>query len=525
MSQTRFIADETLHRLGLSYTGYRLFLASGLLFTVLLTQHDTFLGEKYPALYFALCVTYFVICFINFFSFKFYRKLLQRQLFTYLIIDVLHLTIMLYISSGPNIVTILLFIVVVLAANMLLSSKQALALTLLSIIAVVYQQFFYSIFESEHITFVGTSSIITLVFLATYALGQAAVKRLHFVESIAVSQRSAIVQLQHINQNIIEQLDTGFMVIDTKGEIITFNESARTLLFLPIYTSAHLHQLSQIHPQLYHLLQIQTQAQLRGIFQFKPHPEAEELSIQYRPISSNQQQLTLLIIESLIKIDQQVQQLKLASLGQLSASIAHEIRNPLAAIAQANELLDSEVEVEQQVLTKMIQRQCSRINHIIEDTLNMSRQNQTHPEQIVLYPWLKAFIQEDLVDIQQYLHLTIEDKVCITFDPNQLRLVLINLIRNGIRHGHEKSPESQVIIAAHQVADLVFLDIMDQGQGVSERQRHNLFEPFYSTATSGTGLGLYLSKTFCEANHARLKYISQSEGACFRIECLPEDKS
>lgn len=511
---------ETLHRLGLSYTGYRLLLALGLFFILLVTHDNLLIGARNPDLYFFISSAYIGLCVTNFLTFKLYQKKLPQQIFIYLILDIIHLTLILYLSSGPNIAIILLYMIVVLVSTMLLTKKKALVLTLLSVIAVVYQQFFFSIFEGEKISFIGTSSLITLVFLSTYILGQITVNRMNFVEALAIDQRKEILQLQNIHQNILQQLDTGFMVLDADGKIITLNDAAHTFLSIDTFSVHHQDNLMQLLPNLYKILQQHSTTQLRGVFHFFFDDETTGLSIQYRPIATQQQQFTLLIIDSLQKINQQAQQLKLASLGQLSASIAHEIRNPLAVISQANELLQGDLDDQQQQLSAMIHKQCTRINRIIEDTLNMSRQNQTIAENISLDIWLINFIEEDLQDVKKFLNIDIEANLVIHFDPHQLRLVLINLVRNAIRHGHQHQPESLVTIHAHCAGDAIFIDVLDQGMGVPERQQRNLFAPFYSTAIDGTGLGLYLSKTFCEANHARLKYVAQTQGACFRIECL-----
>ncbi|MCJ8145432.1 ATP-binding protein [Acinetobacter sp. A3.8] len=516
---------ETLKRLGASYTGYRLFLALGLLAILLVSMNDLIIGARHPKAYLVLSIAYVLICGMNFLTFRYKQKYLSQQLFVYLIIDYLHLSAILYLSTGPNIAIVLLFMMLVLAAVMLLSARKALIITLLSVIAVVYQQFFYSIFGDGNVAFFGTSSLITLVFLSTYAIARIGIRRLKFIESVATTQRSAIFQLQQINQNIIEQLETGFMVLDQQGMIISINRSAENLLQLPndmLLRSKDLHHIDE--KLLQEILRHKAQ-NYKGTFIYTADIGVE-LNIHYRPIiTRNQtQQLTLFTIESMDKINQQVQRLKLASLGQLSASIAHEIRNPLSAISQANELLEDDIDDDLKSLTEMIDKQCKRINRIIEDTLNMSRQNQTVSEDIDLYPWLRSFIREDLMDVQKHLRLTIEAKTEIHFDPHQLRLVLINLIRNAIRHGHQHIPNSRIDIKAHRLGDYTMIDVIDQGTGVSSAQLQNLFEPFHSTAVNGTGLGLYLSKTFCEANHAHLKYIPQTQGACFRIECpLMED--
>lgn len=511
---------ETQQRLGSSYTAYRLLLSLGLFAILLVTVQDLIIGARHPFIYAILSCCYVVLCAINFLTFKFYQKKQHLQLFIYLTIDVIHITAMLFLSSGPNIAIVLLYMMVVLAATMLLSPNKALFLTLTSIIAVVYQQFFYSIFDGENISFIGSSALITLVFLSTHFLGKVASKRMQFVEELAVDQRKEILQLQQIHQSIIEQLDTGFMVINDQGTVITFNESAKTLLNIPndmLYPQQNLHDLCQ---DFYRELLVHSEQQLRGVFHYACNQDGTGLSIQYRPIATQKQQLTLLIIESLQKINQQVQQLKLASLGQLSASIAHEIRNPLAAISQANELLASTSAEEQRMLSQMIQKQCLRINRIIEDTLAMSKQQKTFAEHIPLQSWLSTFIHEDLTDIADSLYISCEEEISIYFDTEQLRQVLINLIRNAVRHGQAHIPNSLVQIQVKQLGESVHIDIMDQGTGVDLKQQSNLFEPFHTTATNGTGLGLYLSKTLCEANHARLCYIPQPQGACFRIECV-----
>ncbi|TXJ10274.1 MAG: HAMP domain-containing histidine kinase [Acinetobacter sp.] len=525
MANKQFNQLETQQRLGFSYTSYRLLLSLGLFAILLFLQHDLMLSTHYPILYTTISSIYLGMCIINFLTFKFYQKHVQLQLFVYLMLDMIHITLILFLSFAPNIAIILLYIVVVLAATMLLTPRKALFLTLASIIAVVYQQFFYSIFDGTKVLFIGSSALITLVFISTYALGQIASKRMKFVETLAVDQRKEIIQLQYIHQSIIEQLDTGFMVIDRDGKIITYNETARTLLNLPTEISLQQQNFRHIQEQLFLELEQHRKHTLRGIFHYFTAPDTTGLSVQYRPIATQQQQFTLLIFENLQKVNQHVQQLKLASLGQLSASIAHEIRNPLAAISQANELLAADQLEHQQIFTKMIQKQCLRINRIIEDTLNMSRQHQTMPEDVMLYTWLHEMANEDLADVKPFLYLDIEYNTCISFDPQQLRQVLINLVRNAIRHGHEHIPNSLVHLRVQQFGETLHIDVIDQGLGISEQQQHKLFEPFHSTASHGTGLGLYLSRTLCEANHARLKYIPQTQGACFRIECLLRNNS
>ncbi|MFB2539312.1 PAS domain-containing sensor histidine kinase [Acinetobacter sp. c3-l95] len=525
MLDAAMIFDEQkniTYRLGRAYTQYRLLIAIGLsILQWLVLGTATIEDVHHPLIYFCVSAIYLFFCFIGLFVFKYYRKYATTQLFVYLLLDIIYISTILFLSSGPNLTIVLLYMIVVLAATLLLPKNSALFITLASIVVIVYQQFFITLFDSEKINFLGSSAILTLVFLTTHFIGQMAVKRLHHVEITALKQRREILKLQSINQSIIEQLDTGFMVIDDTGKIITVNASTQELLHVPVYEMHRHRMLVDIQSKLYMQLHQYLKVSKHGTFNYIDESQCVGVVIRYRPISTQQSQFTLLVFESLAKINQQAQQMKLASLGQLSASIAHEIRNPLAAIAQANELLIDDGLPEQNMLTSMIQRQCKRIDGIIEDTLNMSKQYNTMPIQINLKSWLSEFVHDDVSDIEKYLKFEVPHSIIIYFDPSQLRQVLINLIRNAIRHGHEKVPESKVTIKATQEQDIVFIDVIDQGNGVPDQQRANLFEPFHSTAVNGTGLGLYLSKTFCEANYAYLSYISQPQGgACFRIECI-----
>jgi two-component system sensor histidine kinase PilS (NtrC family) len=242
---------------------------------------------------------------------------------------------------------------------------------------------------------------------------------------------------------------------------------------------------------------------------------------------------TIVILENLSRVNQKAQQMKLASLGRLTASIAHEIRNPLAAISQAGELLSEMVDhPDQQALLGMIQKQSSRMNRMIEDILQLSRRSTSRPQPIPLVEWIQEFIKNfipnstDMIQSQNYtsdqlyleVQATREDDHSIVFDPMQLEQVMTNLVNNGLHHGAKVHNKPRIYLRIKTLeSGLVMLDVMDQGAGVSQHAMSSLFEPFFTTESGGTGLGLYLSRAFCEANGASLWCIPQSHGACFRI--------
>ena len=228
--------------------------------------------------------------------------------------------------------------------------------------------------------------------------------------------------------------------------------------------------------------------------------------------------ITAISIEKIEKLNERVQYLKLASLGQLSASIAHEIRNPLASVVQANNLIIGSSPEKVDRFVSIVSTQCGRIDKIIKSTLNMAKNKGFNPVAIDLNNFFKSLLKDDVYDVSNFIEIKIECNQRILFDEEQLRQVFINLIRNAVRH-NSKDKDKQILINIYQKNDAVVIDVIDHGAGVEESKIQNLFNPFFSTDINGTGLGLYLCKNLCEANHGKIEYVKISEGACFRVQC------
>jgi two-component system sensor histidine kinase PilS (NtrC family) len=225
----------------------------------------------------------------------------------------------------------------------------------------------------------------------------------------------------------------------------------------------------------------------------------------------------LIFIEDTRKTAQQAQQLKLASLGRLTASIAHEVRNPLGAISHATQLLaESEnLDFADMKMIDIIQRHSQRVNQIIENTLQLSRRSEPSIENILITPWLEKIIYDFEVQTrhksedQRIFVLSNNKDLSALFDPNQMEQVIINLIENAIHHGEKQLNDLCVFIFIGETKDQnqVFIDVIDQGAGISSENIEHLFEPFFTTESQGTGLGLYLSREICEANQAQLEFL------------------
>ena len=554
------LSPPQLRRLGLIYSSYRFAVSLFSLLMVYITAHSdnslslpSFLQQTTLSFYFLLSLILLGLFYVV-------NQQMRRQLAFGLVLDVIILSLLLYTAGAPDLQLTMLYMVVVAASFMLLHGSQALIITLLAIIFVIYQQFFYAIANSMSLANLGDALLMSASFLAVGGLSWSISQRLVQLEKVAASHAKEVERLNVINQEVITQMVNGVIVID-KQHIVLANLAAHQLLSLSHSPSASLHgtsidtkdtrnntrsallsnfqqQLGQQHTQLFKACLSVAAGQSRTfIYDLPAVANASifgKLRVQIIPLKDDSK---LIMLEDLRREQASAQQLKLASLGQLTASIAHEIRNPLAAISQASQLLmediiEASVEVDtadntitatisnddmaaNHELYQMIFSQTKRVNRIIEDVLKLSRQQTANQQAIILADWMPTFLENYFQGHDVFLH--VKTQPTISFDTHQLEQVLINLINNGLRYSSYAHPHAYVEIEIYCADNDVIIDILDAGHGVSTKDLEHLFNPFFTTDQAGTGLGLYLSQAFCEANQTRLLYIPEHEKTCFRL--------
>lgn len=327
-----------------------------------------------------------------------------------------------------------------------------------------------------------------------------------------------VLDVEHIanlNEEIIRELDTGVVVIDRAENVQLINDTARALLaaeFLPLPV-----HMKRVCKEL--LLNLRTS-------QLSPTQEARPVNISSTGISVLPNYIPLSNGGMLIKIDdhahirQQFQQLKLASLGRLSASIAHEIRNPLGAISHAVQLIQESntLDSKDAELLMIASRHTSRINHIVEDVLQLSTQQEVRSELVRVDELIDKFAQRyrsehSLSEEQLSIHTEPSDGIV---DPNHLDQVLWNLCTNA--RLHNDATNISISISCWQAKrNETVIDVIDNGKGITDMDREKLFEPFYSTHHAGTGLGLFIIRELCGLNKAHLECIKSDSGAHFRV--------
>ena len=547
-----------LRKLGIIYSSYRFVVSLfSMLMLYIAARADS--SASLPSFLQQTTLSFYVLLSLILLGlFYVVRTQMRRQLAVGLVLDVVILSLLLYTAGAPDLQLTMLYMVVVAASFMLLHSSQALVITLLAIIFVIYQQFFYAIANSMSLNNLGDALLMSASFLAVGGLSWSISQRLVQLEKVAANHAKEVQRLNVINQEVITQMVNGVIVID-RHHIVLANLAAHQLLSISlspqratrtpnnkddmlddtqsVLLSHFEQQLTHQHSQLFKAcLSVATGQSRTFTYDVPAIANASifgKLRVQIIPLKDDSK---LILLEDLRREQASAQQLKLASLGQLTASIAHEIRNPLAAISQASQLLMEDIvqaDVESTTadgvlansmhidlagnheLYEMIFSQTKRVNRIIEDILKLSRQQTATQQSIVLAQWLPEFVDNHFQGHDVFLR--IKAQPTISFDTHQLEQILINLINNGLRYSSYANPHAYVEMDVYCADNDVIIDVLDNGHGVSEADLPYLFDPFFTTDKAGTGLGLYLSQAFCEANQARLLYIPEHPKSCFRL--------
>jgi two-component system sensor histidine kinase PilS (NtrC family) len=231
---------------------------------------------------------------------------------------------------------------------------------------------------------------------------------------------------------------------------------------------------------------------------------------------------TLIYLEDLGRAQNEAQQMKLAAMGRLTASIAHEVRNPLSAINQAAQLLeeDGAVAPEGERLLAMIRNNAKRIDRIVGEVLQLNRRDRQQPEVVPMIEFMTSLVEE-IVQAEAIpargVIMQVPGDLLVIFDRGHLNQIVWNLVRNAWQHCQKKEGSIRIMARPGYMGDAVILELDDDGQGIPAELRGQIFEPFFTTRPGGTGLGLYIARELADANGAALELLPKGPGAHFRI--------
>ena len=536
-----------------AFNYYRIILIGVLIGALYVDENTGFLGIKDPVSFRNIAVIYAGLVVIALLGGVIRRPSLKTQVFIQTIVDIIALSFLAFTSGGLSSNLIPLLVVAIGASSIMLPLTLALISALLACCALIiiwlvqiYPDVssalggFAAIFTDgaailgffSHL-FTGYTAAIAKILVLCITLFAAALiiyrvaERTRHSEELAHQRSIELLDMAHLNQAIVTHMQSGIVVVDSHGRIKLINQTARDLLAWR--EAPHDTELSAVSKALAQRLAAWLSTGLNNAKPFRPADHLSEVSPLFSHLGdTNTRSDILIFLEDSSQIEQRVQRIKLAALGRLTASIAHEIRNPLAAIDHAAQLLreSSTGSSSDRRLSNIIHENATRASQIITNVLDLSRRERAKPEDIMLKSWLEEFGQEFLRNYNgptPHMELRVSPKeLTVRFDSVHLHQVLWNLVSNACKHGIKEGDENARIKLIAQFdanSQRAHLDILDNGPGISGDAQRRIFEPFFTTKTKGTGLGLYIAREICEANRGQLQYTTEStnSGGCFRI--------
>ncbi|AYH45483.1 PAS domain-containing sensor histidine kinase [Azoarcus sp. DN11] len=442
---------------------------------------------------------------------------IDRVITAQAVIDIAVLTVMMWASGGYRSGLPVLMMVVLAGAGLVAEGRMVLFYAALATVAVLAENVWRLVTGGRSADFVQVAFVCT-AFFGIAITARFLALRAKANEFLAVQRGEALVKQQAVNERIIRDMQDGVLVVGADGIVRQANPRAAELLGLmsvdglrlidvdenfadvPVCCSGPEGSLRRLGPggKLLRCRAVGAPGEGGG-----PGAAACE---------------TLVYLTDFEEIQTHIQQLKLAALGRLTASMAHEIRNPLSAVTQAAELLTEEKRGDLQLrLVRIINDNARRIERMIRDVLALGRRDETLPEALPLASFAGGLIDEFALRggaERAIFAIDIPDDVTFAIDRAHMHQILDNLITNARRYC-SGGPGSVRVLASVEPGGRTAVHISDDGPGIAESDLPRMFEPFFTTHPKGTGLGLYISRELAEANGATLELRDNAPGAHF----------
>lgn len=512
---------RTLHYLNL----YRLIIGGVFLATHFMSPMQPLLGQENPALFFLYDVIYLCLAALAIVTISLRRPRFEWQVSFQILTDIVLLVLMMSVSGGVRSGLGLLLIVSLASSGLISRGRLVMLHAAFATCAVLAAHTFGVLDYRESVSDYAQAGLLGVAFFTTAWIAHVLAGRSHASEQLAAARAIDLENMAQINQLVIEDMQDGVIVLDGEGNIRQANRHAVRILDLSDSLGEGTGRpLASVVPALLDCLE-----------QWRKNPQARFAALgvgranaqcQPRFIAVGDKRVmgAVLVLEDLSRVHQQAQQIKLAALGRLTANIAHEVRNPLSAIGHAAQILqeDASGDKTQVRLLQIIRDNTQRIDRLVGDVLALNRRDRAQPETLLLASYLPTFIEEfclaeNIPAAGLTLHFDKMASVC--FDRGHLNQALWNLCRNAWRHSRRQPGSVRLHVTSGARAGIVDIHVVDDGAGIAAENQAKLFEPFFTTDSQGTGLGLYISREMCEANRASLTYIAATAGGHFKISC------
>ena len=420
-------------------------------------------------------------------------------------------------------------------ASVVIPMTVAATLAAFATFAILGEQFYTQLSSLSVAPNYPAAGILGGVIFAMTLITQPLARRIQASEALARQFGVDLKNLSELNEYIVQHLRESIVVVDRHDAIRLINSSASQLLGI-----------SEAPPGTPLVDVTSTLAEYIGRWRsdlsLSSHPELTlitegdniRITAHLAPLGKDGQRAgpILVFLEDVSNMNARVQQSKLASLGRLSASIAHEIRNPVGAMSHAAQLLEESpgLSEDDRRLTEIIQTHSGRVSHIIDNVLQLSRRDSGRPEPLLLRAWLDDFASEFVRTLElqegEFTVGDLPDDLEVRMDRSHLQQVLWNLCDNAVKYASETGG-IMVEVQGGRIKGhgRPYIEVLDCGLGVDEATADKIFEPFFTARSGGTGLGLYISRELCELNRATLLYLDRpGGGSIFRIVFADPDR-
>ena len=343
-------------------------------------------------------------------------------------------------------------------------------------------------------------------------------------EEQRAKQGQVAVRLQRqVNALVIETLADGILVVDATGNVRAANPAARNMLGTELSrldASFDLRGVPAWRALAELAMQSFTRVELRHSEVVVHHPGQGQRRLRVRTRLTSDDgnphtgdALCVMFLQDQREMEARMRTEKLASMGRMSAAVAHEIRNPLAAIVQANALLDEDVsDPKHRQLTQMVAQNAQRLGRIVDDVLDISRaQTGSLSATVPALPlsetvahvwrdWSQQTSSHYLVGLA-----TLAPDILVAFEPDHLRRVLVNLLDNALRYASGQNGAIQIDVTRNRNGQGA-VGVWSDGPPLEPSVEQHLFEPFFSSESRSSGLGLYICRELCEGHGATIVY-------------------
>ncbi len=506
----------------LSYLGlYRITIALFFLGAYLFLGQDIWWSHYNSKLYLVLSSSYlfFSLFALGLTSIKWpqFNHLLTLQIS----IDIVFIVSLMYSVGGIKSGLGLLLVVAIAASSLISQGRLALFYAALASIALLLEQSYRMLSLQDDVNDYSHAVMLSLSCFATAWLAHSLAKRSDQSEALASQRGIDLENLAQVNELITQEMQDGVVVIDKDFRLRHHNLQAEGLL-KPLQPDWDASLVDHCLPELARLMRQWVEDGLESST-VRLQAEQRELILRFMPVGNSRSQGAVIFIEDWSQIQAQAQQMKLAALGKLTANIAHEIRNPLSSISHASQLLqeDEGKDPASARMLQIIDDNVQRMDLMVKDILELNRRDRTRQEMLPIQSFLQEFhgqfCQVEKIPPHGFVLELAGETLTINFDRRHLNQILWNLCRNGWRHSKQGDSSLRLSLRISQLSHGVLLEIADDGPGVAPDMRQHLFEPFFTTESTGTGLGLYIARELCEANAASIHYTGHDFGGSFTI--------